>query len=299
MISIVIPTCNRTNLVRELIENLSKQTLTIEEIIIVDSSDEPLILEKEYAFTNIKLIHTKIKSAAKQRNIGIEIVNTSANYLVFLDDDVRLSEENYLESIIKTLGELNAVGCSGIAVGVGKNRIRNLPSGLVGLFHRFFLLDSIHDGKLLKSGVNIPVRNLDLGVVEVDWLIGCSVWRFETIQETRFEDDFLGASLAEDVIFSVRMKQKGKIVTDPNLKLLHLESKISRVNIEDFWSMWITNRFRLIQVASFGVLGILCFWWANLGQVLIFCIGLVRFQSSNLLSIKGIIKGIVKVQGKN
>ena len=153
------------------------------------------------------------------------------------------------------------------------------------------------DGVLLKSGVNIPVRNYEGEVGETDWLIGCSVWLKEKIERIRFEPDFLGQSLSEDVIFSVRMKKKGRLVTNPAIVLRHDESDVARPSKKEFWEMWMVNRFRLIQVANFGKLGMLSYWWANVGQLGILYYGMIKKHGNQTGSIAGLISGAFLVLG--
>jgi hypothetical protein len=147
--------------------------------------------------------------------------------------------------------------------------LRQLPCGIIGLFHRLFLLDSLVDGKLLKSGVNIPIRKFKDGVYESDWLIGCSLWNYEKVKGIRFEQDFYGSSLGEDVIFSVKAKRDGKLLVDSNVILEHLESEIQRPDKTEFWKMWVTNRFRLISNQPNPIISKAAFVWANLGQQLV------------------------------
>ena len=173
---------------------------------------------------------------------------------------------DYFEKCTSLLNCSNVVGVSGIALNPNTRVLRTYPLGLNGIYHRFFLLDSKNDGVLLRSGVNIPIRDYSRNVYEVEWLIGCAGWLTEKIGNTRFESDFIGQSLSEDVIFSVRMNKKGRMITDPSIVLTHDESDIARPSKAEFWKMWMVNRYRLIQVANFGVSGTFCYWWANLGQ---------------------------------
>ena len=131
------------------------------------------------------------------------------------------------------------------------------------------MLDSLVDGKLLKSGVNIPIRKFKDGVYESDWLIGCSLWNYEKVKGIRFEQDFYGSSLGEDVIFSVKAKRDGKLLVDSNVILEHLESEIQRPDKTEFWKMWVTNRFRLISNQPNPIISKAAFVWANLGQQLV------------------------------
>ena len=190
-------------------------------------------------------MHTTEKSAAKQRNIGLNIVKEDIDALFFLDDDTN-PNSTYFEDMLSTLFRLNAIGVSGLAINPRKiERIK--PSGLSGFLKKISLLDSEIDGKLLKSGVGIPVRKRNAGIVKVDWLIGCSCWSFQKIKSLKFEEDFSGYSLGEDVIFSVRAGKLGKLFVNSNIILEHIELPQSDPDIIKHSYMWVYYRFRLSE----------------------------------------------------
>jgi glycosyltransferase involved in cell wall biosynthesis len=293
--SIIIPTRNRPQLLKRLVKILVPSLSEQDELIIIDSSDIQCLSHGLSRNPKIKYITTGIRSAAVQRNIGLEQI-TDSRYVFFLDDDVE-PDPTYFEKCINILESSNAVGASGIALNPNSKELRSYPSGLVGFYHRLFLLDSMRDGVLLRSGVNIPVRDYSGKVYDVDWLIGCSAWLTEEVGDTRFESDFLGQSLSEDVIFSVRMGKKGRIVTDPSIVLSHDESDVARPSKLEFWKMWMINRYRLIQVADFGLPGYFSYWWANLGQFGILLYSKTRRRGYQPGSIKGLISGSLTVLG--
>lgn len=294
-ISVVIPTRNRPELLRRLLYALQNQKLLANQIIVVDSSDEVLRLHPgKETFPSTTFVYTNIKSAAVQRNIGLEHVSQNCDNLFFLDDDV-LPQPDYLEKLSLRLYESGAIGVSGLAINPKATHIRQKPFGLRGFVHKIFLLDSKHDGKLLLSGVNIPVRYGTLLPQEVDWLIGCAAWRFSRIKGLRFESDFHGQSLAEDVIFSTLAKQYGTLVTDPSVILFHDESEIGRASDLEHWEMWMMNRWRLIQVQNFGLRGRVAFWWSSLGQLAIFLMSKLIKGDSSWESVRGISRGGLKI----
>jgi hypothetical protein len=195
-------------------------------------------------------------------------VSEDCTYLSFLDDDVKPSAD-YLSNLVKGLEMSHGIGISGIARNPNKGNVHRIPpKGIFGLTQRFFWLDSLVDGKLLKSGVNIPVRHYSGSLRKVDWLIGCSVWDYKKVVDIRFESDFQGASLSEDVIFSVRASEFGDLFVDPSTHLLHTESEIGRQKGASFWKMWVVNRKRLVQVMSRNKPNYFQFHLANFGQML-------------------------------
>ena len=295
MKSIIVPTRNRSELLHRLVELLVPQLSQQDELIIVDSSDDDHLSDDLAQIPNIKYCKTKIRSAAVQRNLGLDQI-TDSRYVFFLDDDVA-PESSYFDDCMRILEISGVVGVSGVALNPSSKVLRTYPSGLIGLYHRLFLLDSMEDGILLTSGINVPVRDYSDKIFDVDWLIGCSGWLKREIGDTRFESDFLGQSLSEDVIFSVRMARKGRLVTVPSIVLSHDESEIERPSKAEFWEMWMVNRYRLIQVANFGLSGKLAYWWATLGQFGILCYSKSRKLGYQPGSIKGLISGSLLLLG--
>jgi glycosyltransferase involved in cell wall biosynthesis len=264
--SVIIPTRNRNKLLDELVQALPTRNDYLKEIIIVDSSDETNA--KEYTQDKINYIYTEIKSAATQRNIGIQNLNSNSEIVFFLDDDVRV-KPLYFEKIIENFSDSDIVGVSGLAVNTKKPEARNIPSGISGNLKRFFLLDSVHDGVLLPSAINIPVRiptHLEVDKFETNWLIGCSAWRREILSKVKFDDFFTGQSLGEDVLFSTRAKRYGKLVVNKTIIFDHIESPINRPNQYEFYKMWVVNRYKISNELKLSTLN-WAFHWSNFGKI--------------------------------
>lgn len=98
-ISVVIPTYNVEKYMSECLESLIHQEFKDIEIICVDdgSSDRTVdIIEKYQKLdTRIKLYRNKHEGASKSRNIGTDI--SSGKYLMFIDSDDMLSDDNALK----------------------------------------------------------------------------------------------------------------------------------------------------------------------------------------------------------
>ena len=297
MISVIIPTRNRPELLFRLINVLTTILKIDYEIIVVDSSDSDKCFPERYHESKIKYHVTNIRSAAAQRNIGLEL-RAISKYTFFLDDDV-IPNPDYFKKALSALVETKSIGVSGIAINSKKSTLRGMPKGMNGLFHRVFLLDSNRDGVVLSSGINIPVRSQSPKRVKTEWLIGCSGWQSEKIGETRFESDFQGQSLAEDVIFSVKMRNFGELITDTSIILEHEESEIERPGGREFWKMWIENRHRLVHVLRreqrihFG------YWWANLGQIIILVYSKIGKKDYKQGSLRGILEGLIGITKGN
>lgn len=292
--SVVIPTRNREIPLKNLLNKIFEQTLLPDEVIIVDSSDE-----KKFWCQSInkciKYLHTEKKSAAYQRNIGLASINENTQLLFFLDDDTSPAG-TYFEDMIITLTTFNAVGVSGIAVNT-ENSARIKPVGVLGFIKKISFLDSKYDGKLLISGIGIPVRENRSGIVEAEWLIGCSCWDFQKIKGLKFEEDFQGYSLGEDLIFSVKAKKLGKLLVNCDIVLNHMESPKTDLNIVEFYYMWVYYRFRLIKYIDNKIVFYFAFHFSVFAKVIHSLIEIPINPIKNLKQIIGLTLGLLNIVG--
>lgn len=286
--SIIIPTKNRLNLVKNLVSKIDTNLNNLLQVIIVDSSDK----NNSYHFLKkpkIKYIHTKHKSAAIQRNIGIESLSKNAEFIFFLDDDVEI-QKSYFDDLMQDIIINEAIGASGLAINSAIEFSRLPPKGAIGAIKRLFLLDSKIEGKLLRSAVNIPCRKnqeSESNIKQVDWLIGCAAWKKEIIERIKFEETFQGQSIGEDVLFSNKARKFGKIIVDKTVILDHAESKIERPNEYEFYKMWVINRNFISKQLRLSPLN-LASHWSNLGKI----IHIIFSQKKNKIrAISGILDG--------
>lgn len=94
-ISVIIPSRNRKQQVIDLLCDLSDQSLTAHEIIVVDQSDDPYLLDNCLYIQDQGGV-----GPCRARNLGAE--QAKGDILVFLDDDVRV-EPNFLELLCEPI----------------------------------------------------------------------------------------------------------------------------------------------------------------------------------------------------
>ena len=289
--SIIVPTRNRKEELTNLIKIINLEDENLIELIIVDSSDrsyenEMIILNKK-----IRYFFTDIRSTSIQRNIGVKHISNCSKYIFFLDDDVEPNKD-YFNSLLSTITLSRAVGASGIALERKfDNQVNRNP--FISIFKKLFLLGSKNGGSLLKSAVNIPIQgNLKEGieVYDADWLIGCSVWNVNIFSKIHFPTNFFGQSLGEDVLFSAKAKEYGKLVVNSKIILQHNMSDIERPNKKEHYLMWTRNRFIIskeLRLSKYNVM----YHWANLGMLINIFLNIPKKWSESLESISGILMG--------
>ena len=291
MIVVLIATCNRPELLSKLLKNLDNQTLNPNSIIIIDSSDQNNLIKKSDLISlksKIVYQHTKIKSAAIQRNMALDVAPINSKFIIVLDDDVT-PEFNYIEKIIKNFDDEAIVGVSGIAV----NRHSQTKNKLSVAVQKLFLLDSKKEGSITLGGINIPFKKTEKyeeNQLKADWLIGCSAWRFSAIKKLRYMN-FFGQSLFEDVIFSVNAARIGKLVVDTSIQLDHIQSLIGRSNLIEFYRMWVFNRYLLVRILNNNPLRYVAFHWASFGKFLQIFVEIICLKKQSFRKFQGFLKG--------
>jgi GT2 family glycosyltransferase len=102
-VSIVLCTRNRPQLARETIESILSATLTPEEIVVIDQSDEPdrtLEALGDDRPTEVRVIAARPNGLGQARNDGIEAA--AHDVLVFVDDDM-WAQATWLEALVDAL----------------------------------------------------------------------------------------------------------------------------------------------------------------------------------------------------
>lgn len=101
--SIIIPAYNAEKVIRRAVESVNKQTFRNFEIIVVDdcSKDNTYELSRNLENVNVKKTPRNAKEGGA-RNLGMQIAN--GEYIIFIDADDFLADENVLEKIDKIIG---------------------------------------------------------------------------------------------------------------------------------------------------------------------------------------------------
>lgn len=156
-ISAVIATRNRKDSLYRTLRALSNQTYKLQEVIIVDSSDEKLDVAEllnTFSYLNIKYM-TSAPSVCLQRNIGIR--KSTSDYIFICDDDVEPEPEYVLalSNYIESNSSVNAV--SGLIMQKDENEVwvsQYPPKSSANLLFSFIFQLSIWgevDEKVLNS----------------------------------------------------------------------------------------------------------------------------------------------------
>jgi len=294
-VSVVIPTKDRPNELKECIEALLKQTRPIDELVIVDGSTSEEISDEIKKFISgirIPCIYIREREGglARARNIGARYAQ--GDIVVYVDDDVILGND-WVEKAVKTFKKYNKVGGLGGEVLAPVEKKALLFSKVSKIWSYLFLRDSIKKGSVTIAG-HLTTHPNKLSFVE--WLGTSAVaYKKDVLKEFKFDERLeLAAPYAyyDDFDFSYRVGRKYKLLFNPELKAVH---RASRIRLDQFKlnRAKILNHYYIVKKYRFNVLA---FWWSTFGLLLAHIILLlVRPSKANYMALAGLIDGIKKI----
>ncbi len=119
-VAVIIPTLNRYEYLKDVLHDLEKQSFKNFEVIVVDQSND---FQKDFyqQFNlNCRIFHQKEKKLWTARNNAVKA--TSAEYLLFFDDDSRV-ESDWIEQHLKCLDFFNADISAGVSLAAVGSKI--------------------------------------------------------------------------------------------------------------------------------------------------------------------------------
>lgn len=241
--SVILCTRNRPDDLLKCLESLKNQTDQASELIIIDSSTNPLTTSaifNEYfcatQFPRTKLIYQHTQPGLTyQRNIGISLAQGDIIY--FFDDDVVLKPD-YLETMNYTFKK-----SPGYAGGMGSViNIDPYKPTPYRLFRKLFLLPRDYEnGTFTSSGMpkhSYGIKNFQ----EVEILGGCCMaFRGWALNSVRFDENLKRYGYMEDCDISRRVSLRHKLFYQPSAQLEHYNSPLSRDHTEDNRAMFVAN----------------------------------------------------------
>lgn len=208
IVSVVVPTYNREELLCDTLRGLIRQDYPHFEIIVVDQSPNHEPSTEDFLHRHAQQIrYWKMEkpSLPEARNQGVRM--SKGNIVLFVDDDV--IPDSHLVSAHAAVYSSQAVG--GVA---GR---RTLP-GLEEQQEPVGMIDS--RGRHISNFSSLIPTN-------VEWASGCNMsFRRDLIfQAGLFEPKFLGTAAYEDVDFCFRLRRLGyEIRFEPRAHLIHLRA---------------------------------------------------------------------------
>jgi len=245
-LTFVVPTKDRPDELRRLLESLEIQTRPPDEVIVVDGGAAPVreVVERCRGL-QVRYLRSLPPSATRQRNFGIRSVHPDHDLIGILDDDSVLAPEA-CEEMLRFWETASAdIG------GASFNLVNHPPLFASGLKHLRLAerigLYSRMQGTVLPSGFQVMLSNLNENRT-VQWLpSGTSVWRRTVFQAFRFDEWYAGYSYLEDLDFSYQVGKNFTLVIVAAARQYHYPSPRGRMNGFRFGQKEVANRLHFVR----------------------------------------------------
>ena len=253
IVSVVIPTYNRYDVLENVLKDLVSQDYKNFEVIIIDQSENTPSRFYEKYNLNFKFVTLKYPALWRARNLGVR--QSISEYIIFLDDDSRINHDWILEHL-KCLDYFNVDISSGIS--------KSLIGSKVPKNYSYF-----HWSNQLDTG-NVLVKK--------------RVFRKIGLYDEAFEKMRMG-----DGEFGLRSYLSGfKNISNPNAYRLHLKSHSGGLRNFGHWDAFHSESFFSYR----PVPSVLYYWrkyWGGQSALLACCFKIpfsiisYRYKSNNLM----------------
>ena len=268
--SLIICTYMRPQPLLRLLNSVKTQTLSPNEILIIDGSTniETEQILKVKPFNNLKYfkVNNDQRGLTRQRNFGIQQTSNDSEIICFLDDDIIL-EQNYFKELISTYKiHQNALAVGGYITNevnwMKSDRSHN-PSNFYydgwmrkepsrfKIRRKFGLLPDANPGFLtsFSHGRSIGFLPPSGKIYEVELIMGgVSSYKKAIFNELQFATFFEGYGLYEDADFSLRLAKRGKLYVNTAARLEHHHDAQGRPNKYQYGKMVAKNGWYVWRV---------------------------------------------------
>ena len=288
-LSIIIPTKDRPYKVKRLLNQLCNNKFFFNEILVVDSSNvdnkKKLIFIIKQANLNIKLINSR-SSISLQRNKGLKNMKKNNRFFMFLDDDIIFKKSSFIE--MKKFINKNEK----VYIGYGFNLISKVNYGFLENIKRNKFIEKLgiyntKIGKIVPSGWQTKINDVKKNQ-EVEWLSTQAVIYANNNKKINFDNFFKGYSYLEDLDYSYRMSNFGKLIIVKKATYNH-NNNIERKSFS-FGQKEFINRYHFIKKNKIYTR------YFFLGAVVKTILNLSKLQ---LLRVLGNISGLTKILKNN
>lgn len=272
-----------------LLASVQSQTCVPDEILIIDGSTNDAtrhILQEQFKKKNLenniqysafnsehfKIIYYKVpperRGLTKQRNYGIDRVNTESDIVAFLDDDTIL-EKDYFEKILQTYSIFpEAVGVGGYITNevVWEKSSTHKPNDLDHFYYDGYRRKESSRYKLRRKlglaqdtqpaiypefghGRSISFLPPSGKIYQVEQLMGgVSSFPAHVLKDHKFSEYFEGYGLYEDADFTLRLSKIGSLYVNTLANLEHHHDTAGRPNKFSYGKMVVRNGWYVWRV---------------------------------------------------
>ena len=287
-IAFIIPTKDRPEKMKNVLESLASQTMSCCRLIVVDGGQS--VKDIVMGFVDrlpVEYCECHPPGQIRQRNMALSLLDGRTPLVGFLDDDIVL-EPQALEKMVTFWNK-----CEPDTAGVSFNIVNNSPyrhswmRAVIGM-------GSPQQGRVLRSGYNVAASPVDIDL-KVQWLCGgATVWRQEILKGFINKDVSSRWAICEDVIFSYPIGKKFPlyVCADARVRHEHVYDHTAKMKYR-YYGRTVTL-WRLHFVESHAELSRIFFLWMLLGQIVARCMsGIISFRMSDIQYAVGHIEGAI------
>jgi len=288
-IAFIVPTKDRPDDLRVMLNSLSVQTRKPEQIIVVDGGT-PGIKHIVDEFNGLNLEYTRVipPSLSRQRNVGVSMLNDQMTLVGYLDDDLEL-EPDAIEKMVdfwdKEPGEYGGAAFAITDAGTPNSKSLRVK--------QFFGLDALRRGRVLSTGWVSMLGQPD-ETMDVDWLCGgATVWKREVVDSFPYDEWFQGTGFMEDVDFSFNVRSRYKLSLLADAKTEHHQHPVRSDRYILLGKWQIVNRLYFVRKYQCRGLSVMKAWFGNINVVLLnLGMALIHFDKHRLYCAYGNVLGI-------
>jgi glycosyltransferase involved in cell wall biosynthesis len=263
---ILVTTKDRESYLAAFLESVSKLYKKPEQIVIVSTGKKiERLIDKYRLVLNINHMHSEKGGQTFQKKLGINLLNTTLEWVLFCDDDILL----FPNTIAELFSFEEAADESKNIVGVGLmdlsnkiieyRRIERIGRAL------FRLSDSV-PGKVLRNGYNSNYMNSPYSI-RTEWLNGVALWRKDVVFNYAVNLDNVKHAYGEDLIFSYTQSKYGEMYYCPASKYVTQDQSLV-VNIEQ--TFYEKSYHNLYIAKLFSEISVISFYWLQIGRTIAF-----------------------------
>lgn len=286
-LALLVPTMNRPEKMRNLLESIVGQTISCGRIVIVDggTSVRNVVMD----FTDRLPVEHYIcqpPGQIRQRNMGIGLLDDRTALVGCLDDDIVLLP-TALEKMIEFWNR-----CPPDTAGISFN-IVNMPPDRHTWLKGVMGLSSPAQGQVLPSGRNTPIFAVTTDL-QTQWLCGgATVWRREILTKYRNREANARWAIAEDLVFSYPIGKRYPLYVCADAPVRHEHVQDHQRKLKHKYYGRTETLWRLYFVAMNEELSRLHYFWMQFTTLAArIMMGVFLFRPKHLQFAAGQIEGL-------
>jgi len=265
-VGILIPTKDRPDKVRKLLDSLVGSSIKPAQVVIVSSgTDISNVVEEFKSVLKIRYLHSDVSGQVNQKRIGSKMLDDHLEWVIFLDDDLVVNS-SCIEIAIEgaeSFESQSKVKVSGVGLALPSTTRARDANQLIKLIGRIFAISNSKPGAVYKNGH--AASYLDCKeITPTQWLNGASMWKREAVRN--YGTNLISTKYAacEDLLFSYPNSLKGKLIFVPEAKLEFQDEELT--NFEKFSVFRTAALWRLYFVSTNIGFSRFLFLYSQLGR---------------------------------